>query len=174
MVKPQYEQLIPECVVSGSSNSLFPEPFYSKNRPNRYYFVRNGGKFGLLDNNFQPLLPITYEKLLPAESDGLVAINENKKWGVWDSRTKKMLLPVMFDWKPAVKGYGYVEVIKDRKYGLWSPAGKEIVSPATEDRIDFDSPYKGLLLITDRRARTLSYADHYGHKVIVKTWPQQQ
>ena len=53
LAQPEYDQLIPECVISGSSNALYAEPLYSKNRPNRYFFFKKDGKYGLLDNNFE-------------------------------------------------------------------------------------------------------------------------
>ena len=113
------------------------------------------------------LLPAEYDNLLPSDLDGLVCVDKGGKWGVLDSRTRKMILPLEFDWKPQSKGY-YFEVIKDHKYGLYHMAGKMVITPNEATPLNFDNIYKGFLVITDYRAQTVSYADHYGHLVLIK------
>jgi hypothetical protein len=167
LLAPQYELLMPECVVNGSSNDLYPDGMFSKNRPNRYFFYKKDGKFGLLDNHLNVLLPNEYDKLLPSDDDGLVCMEKGGKWGIMNSRTKKILLPMEYDWKPVFTS-GYFQIIRDRKYGLCDETGKVIIPPGDSIPVNFEPDYKGFLVIRDFRAQTLSYADHYGHRVVIK------
>ena len=162
-----YDMILPECLVSSESNSLFPESFFKSNQPNLFYFFKQGGKYGLLDNNFKVILNNEYDMMLKTGERKIVCVEKGGKWGLVDIYTRKLVLPIEYDFKPLYVSRNYFSVLKDHKFGLLTDEGKVIIPiEETQPTNLVSNIYKGLIKM-DVTINKKIYFDYLGDKIIL-------
>jgi hypothetical protein len=149
LVRTDYEEILP----FGSENSVdftlkpvlsSPEDVFTEvNNQRVYFYFMNGDSWGVLDEEYNVILPAKYTKVGVASLDkGLYYVSENDKIGVFDIFTKSLRVPIIYD-KVVYYSIGY-KVTKDSVFGFYDRRG-EILFPLEEaNEFYLGKIYKGL------------------------------
>lgn len=169
--KAKYDQISAEYDIEDGIGFSFQDDklnyisaFSYSNSPNKYFFYRLDGKYGLMDNDFKVIMKHQYEVLGKSPLDHHLYFSENHKQGILDLNTQEVLVPAFYsriEYKYA-KGY-YVR--KDKKYGLLNKEC-EIVVPATRvQSFEMTKLFKGLWIGLAYRQSSGFYVNPYNEVI---------
>ena len=156
-----YDQILPESNVFPDSRSLEPVFNGYSNQPNLFHYVRMGGKWGLLDNDFRPMIAPAYDYFLESYDRKVLQAKRGGKWGLIEVATERVIIPFEFD-GPLEWKQGNYQVYKDRTYGLVDKTGKVLIPLGQRSPINSELVFGGLWKIMDYAARSYFYLDYRG------------
>lgn len=129
-----FERETGKGIVDSIGTILLPAnaQYISFSEDQNYIAVKNSeDKYGVLDENFDTIIPFKYDYI--SFGDGNFEVNQNDLSGVLD-RNQKVIIPIIYktlnDFSLPFKGYSYETV--DGKFGIMDQKGKFVVK---------DSPY---------------------------------
>lgn len=88
------------------------------------FLVGKKGKWGLLSKDGMPLLPLEFDALIQ-NANGLISLLKDKKFGIYDSRKKKLINPV-YDQNVVLFATDVLGSAKNKLYGLFGWDGKPL------------------------------------------------
>lgn len=170
-----YDEITPECTIEEPSpygDITMPiDHDYDPNN-NAYFIIKKEGKFGLLDNNFKPLLPNKYDELKKSFHKDFVIVGKKKlnknnyDLSLLKIKTDTTILPYEYDFFKYLGGQ-YFMIYKGSIMGVCDFEGKIIVPMASykdlSDRYFFSTIYAGLGEITGRNNYFLT--DYQNNKI---------
>ncbi len=99
--------------------------YFSENR----LPIKAGGKYGLMDEKGQVILPPTYSMIMPFEN-GVAKVQLGNNFGIID-KAGKIILPVEYEYIGNFEN-GLVLIVKNKKVGITDTKGKIIIEPQYE------------------------------------------
>jgi len=88
------------------------------------FLVGKKGKWGLLSKDGMPLLPLEFDALIQ-NANGLISLLKDKKFGIYDSRKKKLINPV-YDQNVVLFATDVLGSAKNKLFGLFGWDGKPL------------------------------------------------
>ena len=99
--------------------------YFSENR----LPIKAGGKYGLMDEKGQIILPPTYSMIEPFEN-GIAKVQLGKAFGMID-KTGKIILPLEYEYIGNFEN-NLALIVKDKKVGVTDAKGKVLIAPQYE------------------------------------------
>lgn len=163
-----YDRIIPESLVFSSSRSLEPVFNGYANQPNLFYYVQINNAWGLLDNDFKPMIETSFEYFLESYDRSVLFAKKNGKWGMIDVKTQQAIIPFNCDAPIEYKNGNYL-VRQNNQYSLLNREGKLLVSLQSPD-INSEQIYKGLWKLSSYKDRAFYFVDYAGRKTKPEKW----
>jgi hypothetical protein len=164
-----YDTILPESLVFSDSHSLDPVFNGYANQPNLFYYVKVGNKWGLIDNDFKPMIEPVYDYFLESYDRTVLFAKMGGKWGMIDLKTERPIIPFIYD-GPLKWMQGTYQVYQNNAYGLVNRDGKILLPIAERAPINVEKIYNGLWRISNYAERTSYYVDYAGRKTAPKKW----
>lgn len=157
-----YEEITPECTIEehspyGEMTMPIDHDYDAKN--NHYFIVRKENKYGLLSNDFKPLVPIEYDYLAKSYHKDFVIVGKlNSKRGkdlsLLNIATNTTILPYSY-YHFKYLGGTYFMIYQNGQMAVCNFKG-EIIIPLDKhtdfsDRYYYDTIYRGLNRIDGRK-----------------------
>ncbi len=120
----------------------------------------NGGKYGLLNNKGQWVIPAEYDSI-ENMSEGLIGAKKDGKWGFINDKNEWVIAPAYDQIYRDFKN-GYAIVLNNDKSILINRDGKELTKPVAN--LDVYEPVEGMIKF--RVGRKLGYLDTEGNIAI--------
>lgn len=168
-----YDRILPESNVFSDSRTLEPVFNGYANQPNMYHYVKLGDKWGLLDNDFKPMIDPKYDYFLESYDRSVLFAKKNGKWGMIDVKTEKPIIDFIYDGPLEWKNGNY-QVYKEKAYGLVDRTGKILIPIQQRGPINTERVYNGLWQISDYSDRSSYYLDYAGRKTVPVKWPVRE
>lgn len=159
-----YDRIVPESLVFSDSRSLEPVFNGYANRPNLFYYVQVNNAWGLLDNEFQPMIEPSYEYFLESYDRSVLFAKKNGKWGMIDLKTQQPLIPLIYDSPIEYKNGNYL-VKKNSQYNLLNREG-QLLATLQNANMNFEQVYKGLWKLSSYQDRVYYFIDYAGRKTV--------
>lgn len=159
-----YDEITPECAIEepnayGDITMPIDHDYDPDN--NDYFIIKKEGKFGLLDNNFKPLLANKYDELKKSYHKDFVIVGKKKinknnyDLTLLKIKTDTPILPYEYDYFKYLGGK-YFMIYKGLNMGVCDFDGKIIIPMAPyqdlSDRYFYSTIYAGLGEITGRNS----------------------
>ncbi|GEM_PF-3156751 len=164
----KYDRIVPESLVFSDSRSLEPVFNGYANQPNRFHYVQLNNAWGLLDNDFKPLIEPSYEYFLESYDRSVLFAQKNGKWGMIDLKTQAPIIPLIYDVPIEYKNGNYL-VKQNNQYSLLNREGKLLTS-LQGTGIDSEQLYKGLWKLRSYQDRVTYFIDYTGRKTAAEKW----
>lgn len=158
----KYDRIIPESLVFSDSRSLEPVFNGYANQPNLFHYVQINNTWGLLDNDFQPMIEPSYDYFLESYDRSVLFAKKNGKWGMIDVKTQQPLIPFIYD-SPIEYKNGNYRVKQNNQYSLLNREGKLLVSLENAG-MNSEQIYKGLWKLSSYQDRVFYFIDYAGRK----------
>ncbi|MEZ4799780.1 MAG: WG repeat-containing protein [Flavobacteriales bacterium] len=81
---------------TGTTKDIHPFNFYQPNQNGQFYICSYKNKFGVLNLNFEPVLPFEYDYVEALVDPSYVVVHQDKKWGIL-SYKNEVVLPLEYD-----------------------------------------------------------------------------
>lgn len=163
-----YDQILPESLVFSDSRSLEPVFNGYANQPNLFYYVLINNAWGLLDNDFKPMIEASYEYFLESYDRSVLFAKKNGKWGMINVATQEAIIPFNCDEPIEYKNGNYL-VRQANQYKLLNREGKLLVQLQSTD-INSEQIYKGLWKLRSYKDRAFYFVDYTGRKTKPEKW----
>ena len=115
-------------VISKNGDMVLPfeyDDIYDFNQGYKKAIIRKGERYGMVNEDFEMLLPCKYEALNYTSIPGKIIFTEKGKQGWMDANFKVQVVPQYDEIGNAVDGR--VRVKKNKFYGIIDSSGKEII-----------------------------------------------
>lgn len=121
------------------------------------------GQWGLVDSDFNEVMPAKYTYILPFNKEGLALVKFGSKWGVIDT-TGKEIVAVKYDDILTDFDNGLIGVKSDGKWGYVDVTGKEVIAP----KYDFIWPFANGRAVVGNGYETVEFGiiDTAGNEVL--------
>lgn len=106
-------------------------PIYERieNVHSPHHLVKLNGKWGVVNENNQIILPIEYDDIRHN------LIQKNGKWGCFNIRQEKWVIPILYD--KLVRGSEYFKILVENKWGIINTKNEMMVEPLYDDILVF-------------------------------------
>ena len=128
---------------------------------NKNYEVKNGGKMGIIDENFKTVLDCVYDSIeisrdtdLNKPEDYKLIVEKNKKFGAFHLGEKRWITDV--DFESVDIGQKYITIKKDGKFGTLDFDGK-IIIPAKYDSLEFNAKTQQTEAVKNGKVSTVDF-----------------
>ena len=115
-------------IIEKDGSKKFPVPWKDfLDKDDRYFGAHNttgvfrvNETYGLFDNNFQPIIPLEYEKLVAISSTKFVMAKKNRKWGLLSYENDKIEIILNFNFDELDYQYNWkgFNAVKNGKLGI--------------------------------------------------------
>ena len=173
LLVPNYELLLPECVVYPNKPISIHEPWQWSQTNNRYYFFEKDGKMGVMDSAFNIIVSNKHLDIQKNYWKDYLNIRTATGWGLYSFSKKKFTIPPIYEKPISGDSSSFLFVHKNKQLGIVNGEHQTLLPTAYPSNPQMNEVmYKGILALgygsfnaIKRQHQTIIYVDAYGQSI---------
>lgn len=161
-----FDVILAECHVSFQGDVKLATGSHASNHRNAFFFVKQNALWGIMDTNFQMILPCVYENMGKCYDRQFLFVCQNTKWSIVNLPGQSLVYPITLSKKPEMKRDFFV-ISKENRFGVIRKDGSLVHDITLPGSPRISKVYEGLVRLENFNGyeELITYIDDYGNTV---------